>query len=100
MGNQMIDWRELLFWQNTDMDTAGCLSEGMAEWYMSIVAQNKAKTAPFLQGDTVTLTSICVRLLPKHVKHVQRPFCLATVDRIHTFVLLLLWKDLYGEVKG
>lgn len=41
----MIDWRELLFWQNTDMDTAGCLSDKMAEWYMSMRVQNKAKNA-------------------------------------------------------
>lgn len=39
MGNQMIDWRAVLFWQITDTDTAGCLSEEMAEWCMSIFTQ-------------------------------------------------------------
>lgn len=58
---------------------------GMAEWYMSIHTQNKAKKKkkrPHLQGDIVTLSRICVHPLSEDVKHIRRPFCLSTVDYI------------------
>lgn len=60
MGNHMIDWGAVLFWQITDTDTAGRLSEEMGEWYMSELAQNQAKNAHILQGDIGTLETICV----------------------------------------
>lgn len=37
-SDQMTDWGETQLCQITDVDTAGCLSEGMAEWWMSTLA--------------------------------------------------------------
>lgn len=88
----MIDWRELLFWQNTDMDTAGCLSERMTEWYMSIIAQNKAETAHSCKvilyplPEWASNVSVFNHYL-KHLKHGKRP--LVTVDRIRALSSML-----------
>lgn len=69
------------------------VSRGTAEWCMRIRVQSKAKTAhickvvpgaPFTRVSAFTHFHECV-------KRIQRPFGLATVDRIHTFVLL--WKQ-------
>lgn len=74
----MIDWGAVLFWQITDTDTAGCLSEEMGEWYMSVLAQNQAKNAHILQGDIGTLETICVSaFIVQRGTRIQRPlFCL------------------------
>lgn len=95
----MIDWRGLLFWRNTDTDTAGCLSKGMAEWYMSITSSKQSKNRPHLQGDTIALTSICVHSLFEHVKHIHPHDCWSHPHISAHFILSPPLETLHSEVK-
>lgn len=106
MGNQMIDWRAQLFWQNTDTDTAGCLSGRRDEWCMSIWAQNKAKKTkhPHRQGERATsFVSVLTHYLRASSisKNQFFVFYLLTVDYTHMqlephiYIRCIKWHNLF-----
>lgn len=99
MGNQMIDWRALLFWQNTDTDTAGCLSAETAEWYMRMHAQNKAQNTH--TGKVIAaLSPLSMLTHYQNTPSISKdPFCLKTVDHIHTCNVLCVKLPHFTEVK-